>query len=115
MYFAYYIARGVLARDNTSNISAPDIAILATALSGRFDYNVGALIARCLAMNGNKGDLFGGVYATLILESLNGTPHPDDKPFTYLSFDLFEVFARFYFFHSLQKQQKDFLFSFALV
>jgi hypothetical protein len=87
-YFAYYIARGVLARDNTSNISAPDIAILATALSGRFDYNVGALIARRLAMNGNKGDLFGGVYATLILESLNGTPHPDDRPFTYLSFDL---------------------------
>src|SRR3954463_12435514 len=87
-YFAYYIARGVLARDNTSNISAPDIAILATALSRRVDYNVGALIARSLAVNGNKGDLFGGVYATLILESLNGTPHPDDKPFTYLSFDL---------------------------
>src|SRR3954469_3207933 len=87
-YFAYFIARGVLARDNTSNISAPDIAILATALSGRFDYNVGALIARRVAMSSNKGDLFGGVYATLILESLNGTPHPDDKPFTYLSFDL---------------------------
>src|SRR4051812_8182031 len=31
-YFTYYIARGVLARDNTSNISAPDIAILAAAL-----------------------------------------------------------------------------------
>ena len=44
-YFAYYVARGVLARDNTSNISAPDIAILAAALSGRSDYNLGALIA----------------------------------------------------------------------
>src|SRR3954466_2191473 len=53
-YFAYYIARGVLARDNTSNISAPDIAILAAALSGRSDYNLGVLIARRLAMNGNK-------------------------------------------------------------
>src|SRR3954468_23323346 len=87
-YFAYFIARGVLAHDNTSNGSAADFSIYANALSGRSDYNVGALIARRLAMNGNKGDLFGGVYATLILESLNGTPHPDDKPFTYLSFDL---------------------------
>src|SRR3954465_1130289 len=87
-YFAYFIARGVLARDNTSNSSAPDIAIFANALLGDSNYNVGALISRRLATNGNKGDLFGGVYATLILESLNGTPHPDDKPFTYLSFDL---------------------------
>ena len=87
-YFAYYIARGVLARDNTSIISAPDIAILAAALSGRSDYNHGALIARRLAMNGNKGDLYGGIFATLILEHLGGTPHPDDTPFTYLSFDL---------------------------
>ena len=50
-YFAYYIARGVLARDNTSNISAPDIALLANALSGETTYNVGALIARRLALN----------------------------------------------------------------
>src|SRR4051812_28263549 len=34
-YFAYFIARGVLARDNTSSSSASDIAILANALSGR--------------------------------------------------------------------------------
>src|ERR1041385_4780036 len=69
-YFAYYIARGVLALDNTNNISASDIAILASALSGEITYNVGALIARRLDLNGNKRDLFGGVYATLILESL---------------------------------------------
>src|ERR1043165_4450549 len=43
-YFAYYIARGVLARDNTSSTSMPDTA-------------------KSLATNGNKGDLFGGVYA----------------------------------------------------
>src|SRR4051812_7173982 len=80
-YFAYFTARGVLARDNTSKSSTPDIAIFANALSRESTYNVGALIARCLVANGNKGDLYGGVYATLILESLNGTPHPDDKPF----------------------------------
>ena len=87
-YFAYFIARGVLARHNTSNSSAPDVAILANALSGETKYNVGALIARRLAANGNKGDLFGGVYATLILESLERTVHPDDEPFPFVSFDL---------------------------
>src|ERR1041385_2887668 len=87
-YFAYFIARGVLARDNSSNGSAPDFAIYANALSGRNDYNVGALIARRLVMNSNKGDLFGGVYATLILEFLNGTPHPDDVPFSHASLGL---------------------------
>src|SRR3954462_15182906 len=61
-YFAYFIARGVLARDNTSNILAPDIVILANAHSGESKYNVGVLIARRLAANNNKGDLFGGVY-----------------------------------------------------
>src|ERR1041385_9092747 len=87
-YFAYFIARGVLARDNTSNGSAPDFAIYANSLSGKFEYNVGALIARCLVTNSNKGDLYGGVYATLILESLERTPHPDDVPFSYASLDL---------------------------
>src|SRR3954468_11445500 len=69
-YFAYFIARGVLARDNTRNISAPDIAILAVALSGENKYNIGAFIPRCLATNNIKGNLFGGIYATLTLEHL---------------------------------------------
>src|ERR1041385_3030595 len=87
-YFAYVFARVVLARDNTSNGSAPDFAIYANALSGKNEYNVGALIARRLVTNSNKGDLCGGVYATLILESLERTPHPDDFPFSYASLDL---------------------------
>src|SRR3954468_13488294 len=53
-YFAYYIARGVLARDNTSNTSSPDTAIMANALSGKHAYRMGTLIARHLAANGNK-------------------------------------------------------------
>src|SRR4051812_43440198 len=87
-YFAYYIARGVLARDNTSNTSSPDTAIMENALSGKHEYHVGTLIARRLAANGNKGDLFGGIYATLILQYLKGTPYPDDVPFPFISFDL---------------------------
>src|SRR4051812_1229663 len=69
-YFAYFIARGVLARDNTSNSSSRDTAIMVNALSGKHEYHVGALIARHLAANRNKGDLFDGFYATLILEYL---------------------------------------------
>src|SRR4051812_16744471 len=57
-YFAYFITRGVLAHDNTSNSSSPDIAIFANDLSGESKYNVGALIARRLVANGNKGDLY---------------------------------------------------------
>src|SRR3954466_5996308 len=87
-YFAYIIARGMLARDNTSNSSAPDVAIPVNTLSGESKCNVGALIARRLDANGNKGDLFGGVYATLILESLQRTAHLDDEPFTFIRFDL---------------------------
>src|SRR4051812_11574784 len=33
-YFTYFIARGVLARDNTSTSSSPDAAIMANALLG---------------------------------------------------------------------------------
>src|SRR3954469_22479029 len=72
-YFAYFIARGVLACDNMSNSSSPNSAILVNALSGESKYNVGALIARSLDANANKGDLFGGIYATLILEYLKRT------------------------------------------
>ncbi|KAE8772173.1 l-ascorbate oxidase-like protein [Hordeum vulgare] len=87
-YFAYYIARGVLARDNTSNISAPDLAILAAALLGDNTYNIGALIARRLVANSGKGPHFGGIYATLILEHLKRTVCMDDTRFSFISFDL---------------------------
>ena len=57
-YFAYYIARGVLARDNTSNTSTPDTAIMENTLSGKHEHHVGTLIARRLATNSTKGDVF---------------------------------------------------------
>ena len=71
-----------------SNISALDIAILAAALSGENKYNIGALIARRLIANSGKGNLFGGIYATLILEHLKRTAHTDDVPLPFVSFDL---------------------------
>src|ERR1041385_812193 len=61
-YFAYYVARGVLARDNTSSGSAPDFAIYVNTLSSKNEYNVGALIARRLVTNSNKGALLRHTY-----------------------------------------------------
>src|SRR3954465_3800091 len=87
-YFAYYISRGVLARDNTSSTSTPDTAIMANALSGKHEYHVGALIAKRLAANNNKGDIFGGIYATLILQFLHMEPRPDDAIFPFAGLDL---------------------------
>src|ERR1043165_8004211 len=95
-YFAYYIARGVLARDNTSNTSTPDIAIMENALSGKHEYHVGSLIAKRLATNSNKGDLFGGVYATLLLQFLQGEPRPDDAVFPFVSLDLVAMKRHFF-------------------
>ncbi|KAE8793041.1 hypothetical protein D1007_32358 [Hordeum vulgare] len=87
-YFMYYITRGVLARDNTSNILAPDIAILVAALSGDNTYDIGSLIAHRLVANCGKGPHFGGIYATLILEHVEHTVHADDAPFPFMIFDL---------------------------
>src|SRR4051812_46695072 len=87
-YFTYYIARGVLAQDNTSNTSSPDTAIMANALSREHECHVGTLIAKRLSANSNKGDLFGGVYATILLQFLHGEPRPDDTVFPFVSLDL---------------------------
>src|ERR1043165_3251908 len=53
-YFAYYIARGVLARDNTSSTSTADTAIMENALSGKHEHHVGTLIAKRLATNSTR-------------------------------------------------------------
>ena len=49
-YFAYYIARGVLAQDNTSSTSTPETAIMENALSGKHEHHVGTLIAGALLL-----------------------------------------------------------------
>src|ERR1044072_342495 len=95
-YFAYYIARGVLARDNTRSTSTPDTAIMENALSGNHEYHVGTLIVKRLAANSNNGDLFGGVYATHILQFLRGEPHPDDTVFPFVSLDLAAMKSHFF-------------------
>ena len=95
-YFAYYIARGVLARDNTSNTSTPDTAIMVNALSGKHEPHVGTLIAKRLATNSTKGDVFGGVYATLLLHSVQGVPCLDDAILPFTSLDLAAMKRNFF-------------------
>src|SRR4051812_33674230 len=61
---------------------------MVNAFSGKHEYHVGMLTARRLAANGNKADLFGGIYSTLLLKYLEGTLHPYDVAFPFISFDL---------------------------
>src|ERR1041384_87000 len=58
------------------------------ALLGKHEHHVGTLIARRLATNSTKEDVFGGVYVTLLLQSLQGEPRPDDAIFPFVSLDL---------------------------
>src|SRR3954466_15903589 len=74
----------------------PDNAILANALLGKHEYHVGSLIEKRLATNSNKGDLFGGVYATLLLQFLQGEPRPDDAIFPFVSLDLAAMKRHFF-------------------
>ena len=46
------------------------------------------MIAHRLVANSSKGPLFGGIFATLILENLERTTRVDDVPFSFVSFDL---------------------------
>src|SRR3954463_10788019 len=66
------------------------------ALSGKHEHHVGTLIAKRLATNSTKGDVFGGVYATLLLQSLQGEPRPDDAIFPFVSLDLAAMKRHFF-------------------
>src|SRR3954464_14526688 len=111
-YFSYYIARGVLARDNTSRTSTPDTAIMANALSWKHEYHVGSLIAKRLATNSNKGDLFGGMYATLLLQFLQMEPRPDDTVFPFVSLDLAAMKRHFFVTKASNRYAPDYILRF---
>src|SRR4051812_18789759 len=108
-YFSYYIARGVSARDNTSSTSTPDTAIIANALSGKHEYHVGTLIAKRLPTNSTKGDIFGGVYTTLLLQFLQMEPCPDDAIFPYVSLDLAAMKRHFFVTKTFDRYTLDYI------
>src|SRR4051812_15666100 len=66
------------------------------ALSGKHEHHVGTLIAKRLATNSTKGDVFGGVYATLLLHSVNGVSRPDDAILPFSSLDLAAIKRHFF-------------------
>src|SRR3954471_968133 len=110
-YLAYYIPRGVLTRDNTSITSTPDTATMVNALSGKDEYHVGSLIAKRLATNSNKGDLFGGVYATRLLQFLQMEPRPDDTAFPFVSLDLAAMKRHFFVTKGSDRYTLDYIFA----
>jgi hypothetical protein len=84
-YFTYYLATSILGRGNTSNISNYHIAFLATALDVSRKYNLGALIARRLAV---RGPIYGGIIAALIVAALGLHIAPHDILLTPQRLDL---------------------------
>ncbi|KAK1652634.1 hypothetical protein QYE76_070439 [Lolium multiflorum] len=84
-YFAYYLATSILGRENTSNISSYHLAFLIAALTGETPYHLGALIACRLS---NRGPIFGGIIASLILAYLELPLDPTDVKLTPIRLDI---------------------------
>jgi hypothetical protein len=75
-YFAYFIAKCVLARKTANKLSSYDLAFISAALRQDRTYNLGSLIAFRLATNREKGGVCGGLIACHLL-ALHGVA-PDD-------------------------------------
>ena len=101
-----------MARDNTSSTSTPDTTIMINALSGKHEHHVGTLIAKRLATNSTKGDVFRGVYATLILHSVNGVPRPDDAILPFSSLDLAAMKRHFFVTRASDRYALDYILRF---
>jgi hypothetical protein len=63
-YFALFIGKCLIAREQGGTLSAPDLAILRHALFSDSTYSLGAIIARRLHVNRARGKIHGGIYAT---------------------------------------------------
>src|SRR3954469_10300593 len=84
---------------------------MANALSGKHEYHVGSLIAKRLATNSKKGDLFGGVYATLLLQFLQGELRPDTV-FPFVSLDLAAMKRHFFVTQASDRYALDYILRF---
>ena len=80
-YFAYFIARCVLARKVASKLSAYDLAFISAALKQDRTYNLGALIALRLTINRERGGICGGLIASRLLAFHGVVPHRIDIQF----------------------------------
>jgi hypothetical protein len=87
-YFAYFIAKYVLARKTANKLSSYDLAFILVALRHDRTYNLGALIAFLLAANRKKGGVCGGLIASCLLALHGVVPHVLDIQFPIERLDL---------------------------
>jgi hypothetical protein len=87
-YFAYFIAKCVLARKTANKLSSYDLAFILVALRQDRTYNLGALIAFCLAGNREKGRDCGGLIASCLLAWHGVVPYNLDIQFPIERLDL---------------------------
>jgi hypothetical protein len=87
-YFAYFIAKCVLAKKIANKLSSYDIAFISTALRQDRTYNLGALIAFHLATNPEKGGVCGDLIASRLLALHGVVPHDFDIQFPLERLDL---------------------------
>ena len=88
-YFALFIGRCINGKDEAYHMCVPDLYVLESAVLGDKQYNLGAIVARRLHLNGTSGDLFGGIYATRVANYLDVPIHENDKelPHAYLDYN----------------------------
>jgi hypothetical protein len=77
-YFAYFIAKCVLARKTANKLSSYDLAFISATLRKDRTYNLGALIVFHLATNREKGGVCGGLIASRLLALHGVVPHDLD-------------------------------------
>ena len=89
-YFALFIGKCLTARQEGGTLSAPDLAILHSALFSGRTHSLGAIIARRLHTNRSKGIIHGGIYATRLATHFNiSIRHNEDQvlPERYLDYE----------------------------
>ena len=87
-YFALFVGRCINGKDVACHMCVPDLSVLKSAILGDKQYNLGAIVARRLHLNGLTGDFFGGIYATHVANFLDIPIRRDDieLPPTYLDY-----------------------------
>ena len=115
-YLCYVIARCVVPRDNTSNMTSPDLAILAAAINCDKTYNIGALIARHLSTNKVRGSIYGGIIALIMLATAMLPPRKDDLELDFIRLNLAAMKSNHFITYdsTLENLQYRLLFSFDL-
>src|SRR5664279_4235224 len=77
-YFAYFIARCLMGKENSINTTNSDIWFLQATIKGIRHYDFGALVARRLVNNKKRGAVNGGIIASRVASYLRKATSEDD-------------------------------------